>query len=68
MIGTLLIAIPGYGIAALLTVASFGALRTWWRSTPHTTECRESFGAIVAGASLAMAFAFVTNWLLGGAL
>jgi hypothetical protein len=67
MIGDLLIAVPGYGLATLFTYGAVNSIRYWLHAEPDTKACRESFGAAVIAAVLAMASAYVTRQMLGGA-
>jgi len=67
MIGTLLIAIPGYGMALLSLVAT---CVTIVRIAQHPTgrDCGGLVAALFGCAIATIAFAAVTRWLLGGAL
>lgn len=67
MLGTLLIAVPGYGMATLCALGIISAISDGIKATSEDAKRREANAAITC-AILTIAFAGVTRWLLGGAL
>ncbi|TNC14876.1 hypothetical protein FF100_04670 [Methylobacterium terricola] len=68
MIGTLLIAVPGYGMATLFLLASISALIDGVNAPPKSARRAYERRALFGCVALAIIFAAVTRWLLGGAL
>lgn len=68
MIGTLLIAIPGYGMALWGAIGMLLCTIDCVRSGGNAVRRREEARGAVGGAITALAFAGITRWLLGGAL
>ncbi|BAQ44363.1 hypothetical protein Maq22A_c04785 [Methylobacterium aquaticum] len=67
MLGVILIALIGYGTAALLFAMALQALADGVKATTKSAR-REERNAFYGGIFLALAMAGVTRWLLGGAL
>lgn len=68
MIGTILIAVPGYGIALWGALGMLLCVIDCARFASNAARRREEARGAIRGAIMALAFAGVTRWLLGVAL
>ena len=65
MIGTIIIAVTGYGVVIFLLVTAGGAARVAWREPADTLKGRRAARAVVPCLVVAVLLAVITRWLAG---
>ena len=66
MIGTIIIAVTGYGVALYLLLITIGAIRVFWREPEGSLEENRAARWVMVCLSLAVLIAVITRWLAGG--
>lgn len=65
MIGTIIIAVTGYGVVILLLLSAIGAFRVVRSEPDGSPKERRAAGAFVLCLGLAVLIAVITRWLAG---